>query len=256
MSIEVVVHANGQSLAEAVAARTVASVVARQSAGRLAQVCLTGGRIGTDVLRVMAESPLRESIDWERIHIWWGDERYLAAGDPDRNETQARAALLDLVPIPADNVHPILGPGDTADAEESADAYAMELAAAARAEEHAPVPSFDVLLLSIGPDGHIASLFPEYPALSDDRPVVSVHGSPKPPPTRVTLTFDAINAAREVWILAAGAEKAEAVRLVLVAGAGPLQVPAAGALGRERTLWLLDEEAAQGLPEGLARPGA
>ena len=256
MSTEIVVHADAESLAEAVAARTVAAVVARQSAGQRAHLCLTGGRIGTDVLEALASSPLRESIDWEGVDIWWGDERYLAAGDPDRNETQARAALLDHVPIPAEHVHPILGPDATADAEAAAADYAQALASSARSEDHAAVPSFDVLLLSIGPDGHIASLFPEYPALKDQRTVVSVHGSPKPPPTRVTLTFDAINAAREVWIMAAGSEKAQAVQLALAGGAGPLQIPAAGAIGRERTLWLLDEQAAHGLPEGLARPGA
>jgi 6-phosphogluconolactonase len=86
--------------------------------------------------------------------------------------------------------------------------------------------------------------------------VASVHGSPKPPPTRVTMTFPAINAAREVWVLAAGTEKQQAVHLALVAGAGPRQIPAAGVHGRERTMWMLDEEAAALLPAGLARPGA
>jgi 6-phosphogluconolactonase len=130
--------------------------------------------------------------------------------------------------------------------------YADELAAAARPEEHAPVPSFDVLLLGVGPDGHVASLFPESPGLYDERIVVPVRGAPKPPPTRLSLSFTAINAAREVWLVAAGEEKAGAVRMAL-GGAGQTQVPAAGVGGRVRTRWLLDRAAASRLPASLAR---
>jgi 6-phosphogluconolactonase len=114
------------------------------------------------------------------------------------------------------------------------------------------VPSFDVLLLGIGPDAHVASLFPGLPALYDKRPVVAVRGAPKPPPTRLSLTLPAIRCARDVWILAAGREKAGAVRLAL-SGAGPVQVPAAGARGRQRTLFLLDRAAASQLPPQLSR---
>lgn len=143
--------------------------------------------------------------------------------------------------------------GQYASVEDAASAYADELAAAARPEGYGEaVPRFDVLLLGIGPEGHVASIFPESPAAYDERPVVAVHGSPKPPPVRLSLTFPALRAAREVWVLAAGAEKAAAVRLVLY-GAGPVQVPAAGARGRERTLLLLDEPAAGQLPVALRR---
>ncbi len=126
-----------------------------------------------------------------------------------------------------------------------------KLAAAARPENHGPVPAFDVLLLGVGPDTHVASLFPEHPAAREaERTVVGVHGAPKPPPTRVSLTFPAIRAAREVWLLAAGEDKAKAVAMAL-SGAGELQAPAAGAYGRSRTLWLLDAAAASQLPRTL-----
>ena len=153
--------------------------------------------------------------------------------------------------MPADppRVHPLPasdGP-DAGDPEAAAARNAEELRAAARPEDHGPVPAFDVLLLGIGPEGHVASLFPSRPALHDDRPVVAVRDSPKPPPTRLTLTLPAIQAAREVWVLAAGSEKADAVRLAL-SGAEPVQVPAAGARGRQRTLFLLDRAAAASLP--------
>jgi 6-phosphogluconolactonase len=110
-----------------------------------------------------------------------------------------------------------------------------------------------VLLLGIGPDAHVASLFPGLPALyEDDRTVVAVRGAPKPPPIRLSLTLPAIAAASDVWILASGAEKADAVRLAL-SGAGPVQVPAAGARGKQQTLFLLDRAAAAELPVQLGR---
>ena len=113
--------------------------------------------------------------------------------------------------------------------------------------------SFDVCLLGVGPDGHVASLFPELPAIYEaERTVVAVRGSPKPPPTRISLTLPALNAAREVWFVVAGEDKARAARLAL-SGAGPVAVPAAGVTGRARTLWLLDTAAASQLPQGLAR---
>ena len=114
-------------------------------------------------------------------------------------------------------------------------------------------PSFDLLLLGMGPDGHIASLFPEHPGTHEDKPsVIAVHNSPKPPPNRLSMTFRVIESAREIWVVAAGAEKAEAVQRALT-GADRVQVPAAGALGRERTLWLVDQAAAAQLPPGLNR---
>lgn len=257
MIVDVLRYADADSLAEATAGRLITTLVERIEARGQAHVCLTGGRIGTAVLDAVAASPACDSVDWERVDIWWGDERYLPEGDPDRNDTSARAALLVHVPVAADRVHSVPGPwASNRDPEVAADQYAQALAEAARPEDHAPVPSMDVLLLSIGPDAHVASLFPEQPALHDERPVAAVHGAPKPPPTRITMTLATLNAARETWILASGAEKATALRLALSEGAGAVQVPAAGVRGRERTLFLVDDAAAAKLPPGLTRPGA
>jgi 6-phosphogluconolactonase len=255
---EVVVHATADLLAQAVAARLVTAVVDTQAGRGTAAVVLTGGGIGTGTLAALAESPARDAIDWRRLHLWWGDERFLPAGDPDRNETGARAALLDKVPLDPARVHamPSTSGPDGDDVEAAARRYQSELAAAVRPEDHGPVPTFDVLMLGVGPDGHVASLFPERPAVyEDERPVVAVHGAPKPPPTRISLTFPALRAAREVWFLVAGAEKAAAVQLAL-SGAGPVQVPAAGVRGRQRTLWLLDRAAAREIPADLRRPSS
>jgi 6-phosphogluconolactonase len=250
----VVVHRDGTLLARAVAARLVTRLVDVQSARGWASVGLTGGGIGIAVLRSLADSPARDAIDWRALDIWWGDERFLPTGHPDRNETQAREALLSHVAVDPARVRPMPGPDgpDGPDPEAAADRYASWLRSATTPEDHGPVPSFDVLLLGVGPDGHTASLFPGQPALYDDRPVVAVHGAPKPPPTRLTLTFDAINAAREAWVVAAGADKAGAVAMAL-GGAGRVQVPAAGIQARQRTLWLLDAAAASKVPTGLTR---
>lgn len=254
MTPTVVVHRDAALLAQAVAARLVTKLVDVQAARGAASVVLTGGGVGTATLRSLRDSPARDAIDWQRLDIWWGDERFLPNGDPERNETGAREALLDHVPVDPARVHAIAGPDgpDGNDPEAAAARYAAELAAASRPEDHGAVPEFDVLLLGVGPEGHVASIFPESPAAYDERPVVAVRGCPKPPPIRVTLTFPAITAARDVWLVTAGEKKAGAVRLAL-SGAGRTQLPAAGAVGRGQTLWLLDRAAASRLPPEVAR---
>jgi 6-phosphogluconolactonase len=247
----VVVHRDAELLARAVAARLVIALVDAQAARGGAALVLTGGGIGTRVLAELRDIPARDAIDWRRLDVWWGDERFLPPGDPDRNETGARAALLDAVDLDPARIHPFPAAGEV-EPEAAAERYAADLAAAARPEDHAPVPSFDVLLLGIGPEGHVASIFPESPAVHDERPVVAVRGSAKPPPIRLSLTLPSIGAAREVWILASGAEKATAVRLAL-SGAGPVQVPAAGARGRGATPYQMDRAAAGARPADLAR---
>jgi 6-phosphogluconolactonase len=250
----VVIHRDQEVLARAAAARLVTRIVDVQSARGSASVVLTGGGVGTAVLAELAANRAHDAIDWRRLDIWWGDERFLPTGDSERNETGARKALLDHVDVDPARVHPMPatdGPDGT-DPEAAAERYTAALRAAARPEDHAPVPSFDVLMLGVGPDAHVASLFPEMPALYDERPVVAVRGAPKPPPTRLSLTFSSIRAAKEVWILAAGESKARACRLGLE-GAGPVQVPVAGARGRQRTLFLLDRAAASQLPPGIER---
>jgi 6-phosphogluconolactonase len=249
----VLVHSDADLLAKAAAARLVTRIVDVQSARGTASVVLTGGGIGVALLSELAATGARDAIDWRRLDIWWGDERFLPSGDSERNETQAREALLDHVGVDPARVHPMPaadGP-DGDDPEAGAERYAADLRAASRPEDHGPVPSFDVLMLGVGPDAHVASLFPEMPALYDDRPVVAVRGAPKPPPTRVSLTLPSIRAAREVWVLAAGESKATAVRMGL-SDAGHVQVPVAGARGRQRTLFLLDRAAASLLPRDIS----
>lgn len=253
----VVIHPDGQLLAKATAARLVTRIVDTQAARGSAALVLTGGGIGIATLEQLATAPARDAVDWRRLDLWWGDERFLARGDPDRNETQARSALLDHVDLDPQRVRPLPATDDAEGTtpEHAAQHYAQQLHAAVGPQEHTAVPQFDVCLLGIGPDAHVASLFPEQPALyEEERSVVAVHGAPKPPPTRLTLTLDAIRCARQVWLLASGEDKAAAVRMA-VSGGGSIQVPAAGVRGSERTLYLLDRAAAGELPRNMTSPG-
>jgi 6-phosphogluconolactonase len=249
----VVVHHDKQLLADDAADRLVMAILDAQSSRGQADIVLTGGSMGSAVLVSLGQSPARDTIDWRHLNLWWGDERFLPAGDPERNETQARKALLDAVPLDPSRVHPMPasdGP-DGSNVDAAAARYAAELAAAApRGHE---VPEFDVLMLGVGPDAHVASLFPEHPALHElDESTIGVRGAPKPPPVRVSMTFPSLCAARDVWFLVSGPDKAGAVGLAL-SGAGQLQAPAAGAVGIRSTTWLLDRDAAAHVPRQLIR---
>lgn len=258
----VVIRADADAIARRVAKRLIGRLetLTERTPDEPIHLCLTGGGVGIDTLRGLRERAARAHIDWSRVHAWWGDERFLPAGDADRNDTQARDALLDHVAIPSANVHAMASSDLGLTAEEGADAYARELArfapAAGEDDGHpfapdASWPSFDVCLLGVGPDGHIASLFPDRPEiLVTDRAAVAVHDSPKPPPVRISLTRPVLNSSRRVWLVLAGAEKASALGLAL-AGANYASVPAAGARARGRTLFFVDEAAARDVPTEL-----
>ncbi|MGR7026679.1 6-phosphogluconolactonase [Geodermatophilus sp. URMC 62] len=246
---DVVVEPDAEVLARAAAAALVARLAAAQAVHGTASVVLTGGGVGTAVLRQvaqLAEEPAPgQQVDWTAVDVWWGDERFVPADDDERNEKGAREALLNRVGVPAERVHAMPASDAGFDGPEAAaEWYAGQLAAAAG---EGPLPRFDVLLLGMGPEGHVASIFPHSPAATDERPVVAVRDCPKPPPTRVSLGFTAIASAEEVWLLVSGEGKADAVASAL-GGAAPVDLPAAGARGRRATRWLLDAAAAGRLP--------
>lgn len=232
---DVIVYADADDVAQATAARLllrIGDVLAHR--GR-ADVVLTGGTVGIATLAAAAASPLAAGIDWTAVHVWWGDERFVEEGDPDRNEGQAQAALLASLPIAEDTIHRMGSASAFDSAEDAAAAYAAELHANGD-------PAFDVLMLGLGPDGHVASLFPGHPGYAmTGTTAIAVHASPKPPPTRVSLSLETINRADEVWVIAAGAPKADVVARCLH---GDLDLPGAAVHGTSRTLWLLDAAAA------------
>jgi len=210
-----------------------------------AHIVLTGGGTGVGLLKRVGERG--EKIDWSKVHLYWGDDRFVPADDDERNYKQAREALLDHIDIPASNVHAMSPSNGEFGDDLDAAALDYESVLAANADDGQPAPDFDVHLLGMGGEGHVNSLFPETPAVREtDRLVVGVSDSPKPPPRRITLTLPAVQRSREVWLVVSGAGKADAVAAA-IGGAKPVDVPAAGAVGREATVWLLDEDAASKL---------
>lgn len=247
----VLVHPDGQALASAVAARFLTTVVDVVDANGRADVALTGGTIGTAVLRTVGSSPARDGVDWSRVHFWWGDDRWLPRDDDERNEKQARDALLSHIAVPAENIHPFASKDDPLDLDEAAAAYDAELKAAA---SDGNWPVFDITFLGVGKDGHIASLFPGLQGIRDtEHRAVAVRDAPKPPAERLSLTRPVLNSSARIWLVMTGVDKASALGLAL-AGASYTEVPVAGAKGRERTVFFVDREAAAEVPENLISP--
>lgn len=233
-------HDTAEELAESVAAALLQRLERAQAAGEVPQVGLTGGTIADHVHGALARLSPGSVVDWSRVVFWWGDERFVAPDSPDRNAGQARTAFLDVVGADPANVHEMPSTADASSVDEGATAYSATL------HEYG-AGSFEVLMLGVGPDGHIASLFPGHAALDvDDRIAVGVTDSPKPPPDRVTLTFAALNRSKAVWFLVSGEGKAEAVARAL-GGADVHDVPATGVVGEDETVWFLDEAAASRL---------
>jgi 6-phosphogluconolactonase len=253
VSLEIIRHPDADDLAAALAARLVTTIARIQSDHGEASIVLTGGRIAGSVLFALADPMASDAIDWTRVDLWWGDERYLPSGDPERNDYLADTHLLTQITIPSTCVHRILGPDSAETVEDAALSYAAELSVTAAARRRKGRPMFDIVLLSIGPDGHVASLFPEAGSLRSEAVTLAIVDSPKPPPVRVSMGFSALNDCSEAWLMASGEEKADVVDLMLTQGAGFLQIPAAGIQGRQRTLLLIDESAASKLTADIGK---
>jgi 6-phosphogluconolactonase len=227
-----------EALVSAAGDRLVEAITSAIAARGQALIVLTGGGTGIGLLKHVGGHD--EAIDWSKVHVFWGDDRFVPADDDERNDKQAREALLDHIDIPTANVHAMAA----SDGE-----FGDDIDAAARAYESVLPPAFDVHLLGMGPEGHINSLFPHTPAVAETtRLVIGVEDSPKPPPRRITLTLPAVARSREVWLVVSGEAKADAVA-ESIGGASPDDVPAAGAIGSEATVWLLDTGAASKLQD-------
>lgn len=222
-------------LAGAIAARIVRRIAEVQQAGGVPSVVLTGGTIATEAYRRIEAG----DVDWSAVDFYWGDERFVPTGHADRNDQQARDAFLTRLGVPESRLHPMPAHGCSESMADAADGYTAAL----------PDGPFDLVLHGMGPDGHVASLFPGFPQVHETtRRAVEVLDSPKPPPQRISLTLPALNHARSVWLLVSGDGKAEAVARAL-AGATPDEIPAAGVHGTDETVWLLDDAAASGIDQ-------
>lgn len=218
--------------------------------GRFA-VALAGGntpRAAYEQIASMWEEAPGGPIDWTGVHLFWGDERHVPPDDPQSNFRLAKESLIERVPIPLANVHPI--PAANPDAREAASRYEREIREFFELQTNA-MPRFDLVLLGMGPDGHIASIFPDTEAVEEatrlvmGNPVKTLHT------WRITLTLPVLNAAAHVVILVSGREKAPALRRVLHGPHDPPLLPAERLAPNGTLLWLADREAA-GVPPDRA----
>jgi 6-phosphogluconolactonase len=237
------VSADPETQAQTVAQRFVALLAEIQSTGRVPAVCLTGGTIADKIHRAVAELPGTD-VDWKRVDFFWGDDRYVPADSSDRNDRAVGLVLLDKVGVDAARVHAVPAADEGyASLEEAAAAYE----AVVRSEGSG---AFDLVMLGMGPDGHVASLFPGHPQLDvTDRIAVPVPDSPKPPPGRISLAFPALNRTHEVWFLVSGDDKADAVARALAPEGSVHATPARGIdpdppEGSGTITWFLDTAAA------------
>ena len=200
---------------------------------------LSGGSTPKKLYAMLASPAHQAEMPWSRIHFWFGDERFVPPSDPDSNEGMARAAMLDHVPVPANNVHGMYRAGS---AEDAARAYESEI------RDHVEERGFDLTLLGLGPDAHTASLFPGDPSISEKARWVVASTGAAGVKQRLTLTAPLLNRSQEVLFLVAGKDKAEPLSKVLGADYDPNRYPAQiVARNAPRVFWFLDESAAASL---------
>lgn len=229
---DVIIHPNADALVDGAARRLLERLEQLQQGGRTAQWCLTGGRIATRIYERMAELVGESGLDPSRLELWWADERFLPTDDPDRHVGSALGILAGQLRIDPALAHPIPAADGQVTLEGAAATYAADLCDTV----------FDVCLLGVGPDGHVASLFPDHPSSAPtSATVIGVTDAPRPPTERITLTLPVLNRSGEVWFLVSGADKAEAVGRAL---AGDPGLPAAHVRGTQATVWLLDADSA------------
>lgn len=224
---------DGNSVAHNVATELIKNLRDLLSAQPEVHLMLTGGTVGIASLAELGSHPERDSVDFSRVHFWWGDERYVAADHADRNALQARNALLKKISIDEAKVHEFPASNSGLPLDEAAEEFAAIVAAIK--------PSFDIVLLGMGPDGHIASLFPGKPAPVAGAQIIAEHDSPKPPPQRLSFSYEALNSADQVWFVVAGADKQDAVAVAM--GDSPTDLPVGRVQGRKATHWFIDSTA-------------
>ncbi|XP_019189098.1 PREDICTED: probable 6-phosphogluconolactonase 4, chloroplastic [Ipomoea nil] len=212
-------------------------------------VVVSGGSL-INCLSKLLEPPYINSVDWSKWHIFWVDERVVPKDHPDSNYLLAYNGFLSKVPIPAGNVYAI---NDALSAEGAAEDYETCLKHLVKLKivstsEASGFPQFDLMLLGMGPDGHLASLFPGHPLLQEkEKWVTFIKDSPKPPPERITFTLPVINSSANVALVVPGASKADAVGTALGSSQNPISLPVQMVSPEKELVWFLDKEAASKL---------
>ncbi|MDO5068153.1 MAG: 6-phosphogluconolactonase [Propionibacteriaceae bacterium] len=224
------------ALADLIASRLLRRLCELQGDKDEVHLCLTGGSTADLVYERFAELAPASGLELPRLHLWWGDERFVAATDPDRNSLQAISRLARTLPVQTAKIHMMAAKEGRADPHDAASEYAAELGDV----------WFDITLLGMGPDGHVASIFPDHRSFEPtSRSVIGVTDSPKPPSERISLTLPTLSRSDEVWFMATGAKKAEILTRAI---GGDATIPAAHPRGAAATYWFLDDAAASALP--------
>lgn len=226
----VVRFADASDLAASCAKRLLEELVSRQQKQDTVHLCLTGGRIANEVYARFGELVPDSDLDTSRLQLWWGDERFVPLSDPERNSQRTLATLAKWMPISPNNTHLMPAVDGKADPTEAAFAYAEDLGDV----------TFDICLLGVGADGHVASVFPNHPSFEATGKVIGITNAPKTPAERISLSLPMINTSRDIWILAVGQEKAAAIAGAL---ANDMELPISHVQGRRATLFWLDTEA-------------
>jgi 6-phosphogluconolactonase len=246
---ELLVVDDGEALARSAAARVVEVVRAAVDERGRALLALSGGSTPKRMGQLLADAEFAPFVPWNRIEVFWGDERWVPLDSPESNAGEALRGWLAAV-APTDKVHPV----DTAlpSAVAAAAAYEAEIRRIAgsvdnAADEGGAVPVFDLILLGMGDDGHTASLFPHTAALTESAALVVVNHVPKLAADRITFTYPLIAAARDVALLIGGAAKAATLREVLEGPPDPARLPSQAVRAAGRLTWIVDRAAAASL---------
>ena len=200
-------------------------------------IAITGGTVGILTLAKWSDHALRDSIEYSKVHFWWGDERFVDQDSADRNFIQAWDALLANIEVPFENLHEFPSPSDGSTLEEARADFEEEF------RSYNPV--FEFALMGMGPDGHVASLFPGHEHLEGQCLILAEHDSPKPPSERLSLSYSVLNTAKEIWFLIAGADKA--APLATAFSDTPDSLPVGRISGTSANRWFIDSAAGASL---------
>ena len=219
-----------------VAQRLLARLIELQATQPTVHLCLTGGNAANAMYEQLSDLAADSALNPAALRLWWGDERFVPSTDPERNSLQAVTRLARTIAIHSADTHMMPAKDGRQDSHEAAAEYGAELG-----DTH-----FDIILLGIGEDGHVGSIFPNHPSFEPtSRAVIGVTDSPKPPAERISLTIATMNRSAEAWFMATGGQKADAVAKAI---AGDPTIPAGHVHGRSRTEWFNDEAAPAQLP--------
>lgn len=228
---------NPEAVAEAAANAVVARLIELTSSSDSVHIALTGGTVGILTLAKWSSHPSRDQIDYSKVHFWWGDERFVDQDSQDRNFIQAWDALLANLEVPFENLHEFPSSSDGLTLEEACsefDAHFLEWK-----------PEFEFALMGMGPDGHVASLFPGHELLKAHGAIVAESDSPKPPSERLSLSYETLNTSKEIWFLIAGADKA--APLATAFSSHPEELPVGRINGTVANRWFVDAAAGASL---------